>query len=70
MADTWTSIAARDVTPGATIRLPNGDELEVSRIEDDFMGMPGLRAFVEDTPRRWFKAPLPADLEVEVRAAG
>jgi hypothetical protein len=60
-------MAARDVRPGATVRLGDGRELEVTRIEDGMMGMTGLRAFIEDTPRQWFKAPVPEDTVVEVR---
>jgi hypothetical protein len=26
-------------------------------------------AFIEDTPERWFKQPMPSDSEVEVRSA-
>jgi hypothetical protein len=69
MAD-WTSMTAGEIEPGATIRLGNGKELVVSRIERDFLGMPGLTAFIEDTPRQWLKAPMPADMVVEVRAKG
>jgi hypothetical protein len=69
MAGEWTPTPASEVEPGATVRMPDGRELEVSRIERDMMGMPGLLAFIEDTPRQWFKAPVSDTTEVEVRAA-
>ena len=67
MAGEWTQTAASEVEPGATVRLADGRELEVSRIERDMLGMPGLLAFIEDTPRQWFKAPMPDATVVEVR---
>jgi hypothetical protein len=70
VAEEWTSMAARDIEPGATIRLANGRELLVSRIEPDFLGMPNLIAFIEDSSRQWYKAPMPGDMVVEVRAGG
>ena len=41
----------------------------VSRIDTSFMGMPNMLAFIEDTPDRWFKQPMTADADVEVRAS-
>ncbi len=67
MAEAWTSMTASDIRPGAVIRLASGRELEVSRIEPEFLGMPNLIAFIEDTSRQWYKAPMPADAVVEVR---
>jgi hypothetical protein len=45
---------AADVRLGDRIRLPKGQELLVSRIEPNFLGMEALIAFIEDTPTRWF----------------
>ncbi len=68
MTGDWTPTPASEVEPGATVRLADGRELEVSRVERDMLGMPGLLAFIEDTPRQWFKAPMPDGTVVEVRA--
>ncbi len=67
MAEEWTTMPASEVEPGATIRLADGRELLVSRIEPEFMGMAGLSAFIEDSPRQWYKAPMPTDAVVEVK---
>jgi hypothetical protein len=65
----WNPVVARDVQPGDQLQLPSGDEMVASRIECPFMGTDTLVAIIEDTPTRWFKQPLPADLEVQVRRA-
>ena len=46
--------------------MATGAELEVSWIEAPFLGRDSLVAFVEDTPVRWFKQPLPATTELDV----
>jgi hypothetical protein len=61
-----TSVPAGQIEVGTTIRLADGRELLVSRIEPEFMGRPGLTAFIEDSPRQWFKAPMATDTLVEV----
>lgn len=66
MAESWTTVTAADVRAGDRIRLANGLEMLVSRIEPGFLGRPGLLAFIEDTPARWYKQPLPDTAEVEV----
>jgi hypothetical protein len=48
------------------VRTQSGDVVIVSRIEQSFMGLPNMLAFIEDTPDRWFKQPMMADTEVEV----
>ena len=48
------------------VRLGNGEVVQVSRIEDTFMGMDTMLAFIEDTPARWFKAPVRKGTTVEV----
>lgn len=60
------TIKAADVQPGQRVRTPDGTELEATRIENGFMGREGMLAFIEDTPERWFKRPLPADADVEL----
>jgi hypothetical protein len=66
MAESWTKMTAAEVRPGDRVRLATGAELEVSRIEAPFLGRDSLVAFVEDTPARWFKQPLPATTELDV----
>lgn len=67
MGDTWESIAADEVRVGDRIRVPNGDEVFVSRIEENFFGQKGMFAFIEDTDERWFKQPAPGGMTFEVR---
>ena len=69
MADSWTTVAATDVRAGDRIRLNTGVEMLVSRIEPRFLGRDGLIAFIEDTPARWYKQPLPETAEVQVADA-
>lgn len=66
MAESWTTMAAADVRAGDRIRLATGVEMLVSRIEPRFLGRDGLIAFIEDTPARWYKQPVPEAAEVEV----
>jgi hypothetical protein len=70
MTESWMTVTAADVQAGDRIRLPAGLELHVSRIEPAFFGMPDLLAFIEDSPARWYKQPLPRTAEVEVLRAG
>ena len=44
----------------------SGQEMLVSKIEPNFMGMEAMVAFIEDTSARWFKQPVPQTTEVEV----
>jgi hypothetical protein len=69
MSESWTTVSAADVEPGDRIRLASGQEMLVSRVEPGFMGMDGMVAFIEDTPARWFKQPVPQSAEVEVSRA-
>ena len=68
MPGEWTTKPVSEIEVGATVRLADGRELVVSRIEHDFFGMASLTALIEDTPRQWFKAPVPSDGELEVLA--
>ncbi len=70
MAETWKNVPAADVKPGDQIRLPSGQSLLVSRVEAAFMGIPGMIAFIEDTPERWYKQPMPSKNSVEILQAG
>jgi hypothetical protein len=69
MTEPWTKMPAADVQLGDRIRLATGQEVLVSRIEPNFLGMEALIAFIEDTPTRWFKQPIPQSAEVEVQRA-
>ena len=45
---------AVDVVPGDRVRLASGREINITRIERDFLGRNDLVCFVEDTHQRWF----------------
>jgi len=66
MSEEWSTVSAGDVRPGDRIRLATGQVLEVSTIETAFMGRPDMVAFIEDTPERWYKQPMPGSATVEV----
>jgi hypothetical protein len=66
MTESWTTVTAEDVRAGDRIRLANGAEMLVSRVETSLLGMDGLIAFIEDTPDRWYKQPMSQAAEVEV----
>ncbi len=65
-----TLVKASDVRVGDRLRARNGNEFTVTRIDDGFMGRPGMIAFVEDSATQWFKMPAPADSEVPVIVRG
>ncbi len=67
MSESWKKVKADEVREGDAVRTQTGDVVIVSRIETGFMGRPNMLAFIEDTPDRWFKQPIMADGEVEVR---
>jgi hypothetical protein len=68
MSESWKTVKASDVRVGDTVRIQSGTEVIVSRVDPSFMGMSNMVAFIEDTPERWFKQPMMADGEVEVRS--
>ena len=63
----WASVPVSEVKPGDRVRVASGQEVLVSRIEPRFMGIDTMVAFIEDTPTRWFKMPVPQSGEVEVQ---
>jgi hypothetical protein len=68
MSESWKKVKADEVRAGDAVRTQAGSVVTVSRIESSFLGMPNMLAFIEDTPERWFKQPMMADAEVEVRS--
>jgi hypothetical protein len=69
MPETWTTIPATEVMPGDRVRLASGVEVIATRVDREFLGRSDLIAFVEDTPDRWLKQPVPVGAEVEVLRA-
>jgi hypothetical protein len=67
MTESWTSMSVADVRVGDRVRLESGVEVLVSKIEPKFMGMENMVAFIEDTPSRWYKQPVPQTADVEVQ---
>lgn len=70
MTATWKTVTVSEVQPGDRVRLASGEEVLVSRIEAPFMGRAEMVAFIEDTPTRWYKRPVPTSASVEVQAGG
>jgi hypothetical protein len=64
---TWSAVIAQDVRPGNYVRLPNGLELSVTRVDANHLGMPQYLKLVEDTDERWICFVMPTDRELEVR---
>ncbi|HWE66944.1 MAG TPA: hypothetical protein VG298_09905 [Acidimicrobiales bacterium] len=67
MPESWKTVKADEVQPGDTVRTQAGDVVLVSRIDPSFMGRPNMLALIEDTDARWYKRPVTADAEVEVK---
>ena len=65
MADTWTTTTAASVKPGDRVRL-YGQELQVTRIDDPFLGRTEMVLLVESTDQRWHCLPAGKDAEIEV----
>lgn len=70
MTGQWVSRKASEVQVGQRVRTPDGAELIATRIEQPFLGLDSMLAFIESTDERWFKRPVPLDADVEVRLAG
>jgi hypothetical protein len=66
MAEDWKTVPVTDVHVGDRVRHASGAEILVARIEPTFMGRDNMMAFIEDSPDRWFKAPVPKDGTIEV----
>jgi glutathione peroxidase len=64
------TVKATEVKVGDRLLTPDGRGLLVSRIDDGMLGSKDVLAFVEDSPARWAKLPMPRDGEVEVLNQG
>jgi glutathione peroxidase len=60
------TVRASEVEIGDRLLGPDGSGLLVTRIDQGVLGSEDLLAFVEDSPARWKKLPLPRDAEVEI----
>jgi hypothetical protein len=63
-------IKASDVRVGDRLRSSDGTELTVTRIDERFLGLDGMLAFVEDSAAQWFKMPAQRDGEVQLLRRG
>jgi glutathione peroxidase len=59
------TVKASEVEVGDRLITPSGEFL-VTRIDGEMLGSSDYIAFVEDTPARWLKMPMPPDAEVQV----
>lgn len=69
MTDSWVSVPVEEVKVGDRLRLGSGQVIEVSHIEENFMGVDSMIAFIEDTATQWYKQPMPKGASVEVDRA-
>lgn len=65
MTATRTTITATEVRIGDRVRTRLGAALTVTRIDQGFLGRPGMIAFVEDSDEQWLKMPAQIDAVVE-----
>jgi hypothetical protein len=65
----WSIRPASETEVGDRVRLPNGAELTVTRVEEAFLGREELICLIEDTLARWLAQPVTRDAEVEVLTA-
>jgi hypothetical protein len=70
MTAATTTVKASEVRVGDRVRARSGAELSVTRIDEGFMGNPGMLAFVEDSDEQWFKMPALSDGDVELVQRG
>jgi hypothetical protein len=63
----WTTVKMDEVKPGDKVRVYGAIELDVTRIDDPFLGREDMVLFVESTDTRWACAPVPAGMDVEIQ---
>jgi glutathione peroxidase len=66
----WTQRRADEVQAGDRIRLADGVEMNVARVEQRFFGRDDLVCVIEDSDVRWLARPMPPDAEVEALERG
>ena len=64
----WETREAAALRPGDRIRLEDGTQMTVARVEQPFLGMDGLVCVIEDSQARWLARPMALDARVEVLA--
>jgi hypothetical protein len=64
-----TAWSTAEIEPGVIIRVSDGRELEVTRVETSYLGRGPMAAFVQNTPAGWRKVPFRTDAEVQIRPA-
>jgi hypothetical protein len=64
------TVKATEVRLGDRVRAGSGAELTVTRIDEEFMGLASMLAFVEDSEEQWFKMPALRDGDVELVRRG
>lgn len=62
----WESVGVGEVRVGDEIKVRD-HTLTVAHIEHTFLGRDEMMSFIEDSPERWLKVPVPKDSTVEVK---
>lgn len=66
MSESWSVARADEVNVGDVVRTSSGDVVIVTSIETNFLGRSNMLAYIENTPTRWYKRPVPFDADVEI----
>jgi hypothetical protein len=64
---TWTSVKMDEAGVGDKVRIYGAIELDVTRIDDPFLGREDMVLFVESTDERWACAPVPRGMDIEIQ---
>ena len=62
----WEPRAAATLRPGDRVRLDDGTEMTVARVETPFLGSEDYVCVIEDSEARWLARPMAPDARVEV----
>jgi hypothetical protein len=65
MPTAWTAVPVTDIRVGDRVRH-RGQEFDVARIDQNFMGRSDMVCFIEDDPQRWHAYPARIGDDVEV----